>query len=44
MSGQIRDPNSKHFNRVETNLNNSESEPEIEGKKIGEARPKKKNT
>jgi len=39
MSGWVRDPNSKCLNRVETNLNNSESEPEIEDKKVSEARP-----
>ena len=39
MSASIMDPNSKHFNRVETDLNNSVSEPEIEDKKMGEARP-----
>ena len=39
MNDQVRDPNSKRLKRVETNLNNSKSKPEIEGKKMGEVRP-----
>ena len=39
MSAWVRDPNSKRLNRVETNLNNIDSEPEIEDKKMGEVRP-----
>jgi len=39
MVAWVRDPNSKFLNRVETDLNSSESEPEIEYKKMGEARP-----
>ena len=38
MTGWIRDPKTKHLNRLEIDLENySESEPEIENKKIGEA-------
>jgi len=38
MSGWVRDPTSKRLNRIETHLNNSESEPEIEDNKMGAGR------
>jgi len=40
MTNWIRDPNSKHLNRLETNIDNSsESKPESQKKKMGEAWP-----
>ena len=38
MSGWVRDPSSKRLNGIETHLNNSEFEPEVEDTKMGEAR------
>ena len=43
MADRVRDPKSKHLNRLETDLeNSSESELKIEDKRMGEAPPQPK--